>query len=93
MAFTGDSIKLKVHFKDFDGQYVDPTNITLKVYNETKEQLGETINITETNKISIGIYEYNYTLPNADSDLILEFSGSNSGSPIIIRKTINITFV
>ena len=92
MAFTGEAIKLRVHFKDFDGQLVDPTNITLKIFNSNKEQQGETIAITETNKISIGIYEYNYTLPNTDGELILEFAGNNSGSPIVIRKTINVTF-
>ncbi|MDD2288025.1 MAG: hypothetical protein PHY55_04240 [Bacteroidales bacterium] len=93
MAFTGDTVKLKVHFKDFDGQVVDPVGITLKVFNERKEQIGQTINITETNKIEMGIYEYTYTLPDVDGDLILEFAGNNSGSPIVVRKSINITFV
>jgi hypothetical protein len=66
LALIGDSIKLKVHFKDFDGQYVDPTDIKLKIYNQQKEQIGTDFNITSENRESTGIYFYNYQIPNTD---------------------------
>ena len=93
MALIGDSIKLKVHFKDFDGQYVDPTDIKFKIYNQQKEQIGTNVDITYENRESVGVYTYNYQIPNTEDCLIFEFSGNNSGVPILIRKSLNITFV
>lgn len=29
MIYQGDTVRLKAHFKSFDGQSIDPTNITL----------------------------------------------------------------
>lgn len=90
MPLIGDTIKLHVEFKSFANAYIDPNPITFKVFDYDEVQIGSTINITSSNKISTGIYEYDYIIPNGDSPFItVEFQGSNvEGSVVTIRENI-----
>ncbi|WP_003545433.1 hypothetical protein [Desulfotomaculum nigrificans] len=85
MALINDTVRLKVNFKTFDGTAVDPTNITLKIYDD-KKQLIETISIDDTNKLNVGVYFYDYIIPSGEEDLYIEFQGLLNNKPIVTRK-------
>ncbi|WP_066639694.1 hypothetical protein [Desulfolucanica intricata] len=87
MVLIGDTVRLKVFFKTFDGTAVDPTNITLKIYDDTQQEI-ETININDTNKINVGVYFYDYVIPSGEGDLYFEFTGLVNNLPIVTRKLI-----
>ena len=73
MALSGNTVRLKCEFKTFDDEYDDPSNITLKIFDRDKVQIGATIDITDEYKTDAGIYEYDYTIP-ALSTLIDDLS-------------------
>lgn len=92
MAITNNTIRLRAEFKTFDDIYANPTTITFKVYTTSRRQVGTTVNITDSNRISTGIYEYDYTVPTNYTDLVYEFSGTLEGHTITGRSTIECTF-
>ena len=73
MALSGNTVRLKCEFKTFDDEYDDPDNITLKIFDKDKVQVGATIEITDAYKTDTGKYEYDYTIP-ALSTLIEDLS-------------------
>jgi len=87
MVLINDTVRLKVYFKTFDGIAVDPTNITLKIYDDN-QQILETISIDDTNKINVGIYFYDYIIPSGEGDIYFEFAGLVNNLPIVTRKLI-----
>jgi len=88
MAIIGNTIKLKAEFKTFSDVYANPTDITLKIFNKNRKQIGTTIDITDADKISTGIYLYEYTLPYGYNELVYEFAGILEGDIILGRSTI-----
>ncbi|PMC34751.1 hypothetical protein CJ195_21830 [Bacillus sp. UMB0899] len=88
---TGDTVRLKVHFKTFDGVSVDPTDIKLKIY-ETDKTLYEEITITDTDKLSKGVYFYDYLPASELNEFIFEFAGSYNNKPILSRGKVTISF-
>lgn len=101
MALTGDTVQLQVQFKTFDGNAIEPTNVALKIYKPTSLntfELLETISLSETEKVGVGEYHYNYTIPtelNASSInfIVYEFSGLYQNSTTLARGKVNIRFV
>lgn len=89
----GDTIKLDCEFKNFAGQYADPTDITLKLYDEKQRQIGITIDIISTYKISTGIYEYPYVVPGGYENITYEYSGILESNPTTKRYTFYPKFV
>lgn len=86
MPFIGDTVKLRVEFKTFAGVAVDPATITLKIYDYDKTLLT-TVDITSTYKISTGVYEYNYTIPDGSYPAIVyEFSGTNVEGSVALSR-------
>lgn len=92
MAIQGDTVRLGVEFRDFDGYLVDPSSITLKIYSVKKEILLS-ISITASDKVSTGIYEYDYVLPFGHSKLYYEWGSVIGTNPAIERGTIDVEFV
>ena len=87
MPLIGDTIRLKGEFKDFDGVYVDPANVALKIYAGNKKQLGEDIT---PDRVGLGKYQYDYVIPgDVIGPLYFEFSGEIDGKPILGRATID----
>lgn len=84
----GNTVKLRAEFRDYEGVLYDPSSIELKIYNPSKTQLGNTISITDNDKVSVGIYEYEYTIPIGTGNLTYEFKGVTGGMPVIGRGTI-----
>ena len=89
MALNGNTVRLKAEFKTFAGVYADPTNITLKIYDCHKYQVGTTISITTADKTALGVYEYDYTIPLGYEELTYEFSGLLEDTVILGRSTID----
>lgn len=91
MAFQGDTIRLKVYFKDYSNRVVDPSGITLNVYNGQLDNI-ESISITDSDKENIGVYFYDYVLPDDIPELIFEFRGLHNNKPILTREKVKIHF-
>ena len=43
MALAGDTVRLKCHFKTFDGQLIDPADVKLTIYDTNKQLIEEFI--------------------------------------------------
>ncbi len=94
MALVGDSVRLIVRFRTFDGNPVDPTDVKLRILDgETYDEV-ESITITEDNKSDVGVYEYDYVVPVGDSaTLIYEYSGTYNDKPILSRGSFGRVFI
>lgn len=82
-----DTIRLNVEFKDFNGNVIQPNDVTLKIYN-TKKELLETITegiVQERTK-----YYYDYLA--TDSDFIFEFSGFYNDKAVLSRQLVTVKF-
>ena len=91
MMYEGDTVRLGVHFKTFDGVSVDPENIKLHIYDKTKLHI-ESIDITDTDKQKIGVYFYDYFLADELNEFIFEFVGKHNNKPILSRGKVKIKF-
>ncbi|MEK4949094.1 hypothetical protein NST12_01730 [Bacillus sp. FSL W8-1127] len=91
MALAGDTIRLKCHFKTFDGQSVEPTDVKLTIYDSNKQQI-EQITLTDSDKENIGVYFYDYVLPDDKPEIIFEFRGLYNEKPILSRGKVKIQF-
>lgn len=83
----GDTARLCVQFRDFNGNAINPEEVKLMIY-DTNELLTETITEGIVD-LSQGNYFYDYT---ADSDFIYEFSGIYFGNPVIARQAVQVKF-
>jgi len=92
MALAGDTVRLKCHFKTFDGQSVESENVQLIIYDSNKQQI-EQITLDDTNKENIGVYFYDYVLPDDKHEIIFEFRGVYNEKPILVRDSVKIEFV
>lgn len=89
VPYAGDTIKIKGSFKTFEGVLADPASITLKIY-DTINNLLTTINVTATNKISAGVYEVNYTIPDGYQALYYEWHCVQGDSPQVTMGKITV---
>ncbi|EFV79046.1 hypothetical protein HMPREF1013_00675 [Bacillus sp. 2_A_57_CT2] len=88
----GDTIQLRVNFKNFKGELVDPDNVKLTIYKSDKTQI-EQIAITDSDKESVGIYFYDYTPASELNEIIFEFAGSYNSKPILARGKVELKFI
>ncbi|WP_328797233.1 hypothetical protein [Heyndrickxia sporothermodurans] len=84
-------MRLKCHFKTFDGKSVDPVDVKLTIYNSKKEQI-EQIPLSDTNKENVGVYFYNYVPASELNEFIFEFAGSYNSKPILSRGRVEVKF-
>ncbi|QNG59437.1 hypothetical protein H4O14_16800 [Bacillus sp. PAMC26568] len=91
MILKGDTVRLKCHFKTFDGSSVDPTNITLTIYEDADMHL-ETIQITDTNRLGLGVFYFDYVTASELNEFIFEFAGSHNNKPILARGKVKMQF-
>lgn len=57
-----DTVELRINVKDKDGNLVDPSALTLYIYNPS-ETLKSTVVISSLTHESLGVYYYNYSIP------------------------------
>lgn len=87
----GDTVRLKVYFKDFNSKAIDPQNVTLSIFKSNKELL-EQFNLTESNKSEKGVYFYDYS-PTDLTEFVYEFKGLHNDKPILVREKVKTTFI
>ena len=92
MAKIGNTVKLVAEFRDFDGKLADPDVVYLRVYDNLKNQIGATIEITEDFKTSLGVYKYPYVIPNGSGTITYEFTGLIEGNPCVGRGSVSRTW-
>lgn len=100
MAYIGDTIKICCTFKAFNGNYADPIDIKFSVYDLAKTKIGNTIVLTDENKIEVGIYEIIYTIPNElellvdikSEYLVIEIEGVLENTIVVSRKKLPINW-
>jgi hypothetical protein len=94
MPLIGNTIRLHASFYNFSEVLTDPTSITLKFFDQRRNQVGTDITIGIGEKISTGVYEYDYTIPNINSNaLIYEFKGIIGGFASLSRGIIALRWV
>jgi hypothetical protein len=92
MAVIGNTIKLRAEFKDYEGNLCDPDSVELRILDNMKRQLGDTMIVSTIYRVSTGIYEYPFVVPDGAGQLTYEFRGTIEGNPAIGRGTITRTW-
>jgi len=86
MITIGDTVRLKVEFKNWTGVLASPEDVKLKLYRSKNEPIGTTIDVEP---VSTGKYQYDWTVPADASKLIyFEYSGTLEGKSITGRMKI-----
>lgn len=93
MATSGDTVRLTATFKNFADALTDPTEITVKFYDQSKVQIGSTVTLDASNKDSTGVYHYDYIVPSGYKKIYYEFCGIIDDYPSVERDIIQVTFV
>lgn len=87
VPIIGDTIRLTAQFKNWTGELDDPSDVSVLVYDQNRNELatiaGASVINTETGK-----YYAEYVVPDVKM-LIYEFTGILEGSVITQRKTLN----
>lgn len=88
----GDTIQLRVYFKDFKGVTVDTENVTLTIYDKQQEIIEQFI-LDDTNRLDLGVFYYDYTPASELDEFIFEFAGSYLNKPILARDSVKLSFI
>lgn len=91
MIYSGDTVRLKVNFRTFNGQAINPDNVTLTIYDNEHNQI-EQYELDDTHQEDVGVYFYDYITPDDENEIIFEFKGTYNNYPIIVRDTLEINF-
>ncbi|GGJ77105.1 hypothetical protein GGR02_003019 [Anoxybacillus voinovskiensis] len=92
MALAGDTVRLRCHFRSFDGQNIDPADVKLRIY-DTQKQLIEEFILDDSQKENVGIFYFDYILPDDKQEIIFEFRGLYDGKPILTRGQVKIKYI
>ena len=84
MPLIGDTIRLKSEFKDFDGEYVDPEDVKVVIYNSRYKEVEE----YAPDRTALGKYHLDYTVPSGTTNtMYFEFKGTIGGKPVLGRSS------
>lgn len=92
MIYSGDTVRLKVNFRTFNGQAIDPDDVTLTFYDVNQEQI-EQFTLNDTNREDVGVFFMDYVVPDDKQEVIFEFRGIHRDMPIIVRDKLEINFI
>ena len=87
----GDTVRLKVNFKDFNGQSVNPSDVKLTIYDINKIQIEQFV-LDDTYKLDVGVFFYDYVPAGELNEFIFEFVGMVNNKPILSRDSVKIHF-
>lgn len=94
MALIGDTIRLIVRFRNFSGNPVNPIDVKLRILDGDSFEEIESITVTDENKTDVGVYEYDYVVPEGDSKfLVYEYSGTYNDKPVLTRGSFHRAFI
>lgn len=89
MPVRGNTVTLKVVFRDQAGTALDPTgDVTLRVLDPNGNELLSTTDVTKT---GTGAYEKDYVIPDDHTFVDYEFSATVQGTVELGRKQLVIT--
>ncbi|MFD2703922.1 hypothetical protein [Salibacterium lacus] len=91
MAYTGDTVRMKVYFRSLEGNAINPNDVTLTLFDKEKQEI-ESMTLDTSNQEDEGVYFYDYVIPDDKQKIIFEFRGSINNKPIVSRGTIEPTF-
>jgi hypothetical protein len=90
MMQSGDTIKLRATFKDWNGQLADPDSVEVAVY-DSRDRPIESATLSADSKESTGVYNYIYT-PLSPGIYTVEFKGNLGGYPSVQRIRLDVVF-
>lgn len=88
--YQGDSCRLKVKFKSFTGQPINPVDVKLIIY-DNKKNIIETI--TDLVQEGTGQFYFDYIPAPELNEFIFEFVGSYNSKPILSRGKVEVKFI
>ncbi|WP_449355585.1 hypothetical protein ACUL41_06995 [Virgibacillus natechei] len=92
MALQGDTVRLKVHFKTFEGVSIEPSNIELVIYDNKQEEV-ETLLVDALTNEGTGQYYCDYEISDDIFEFfIFEYGGLHNDKSILSRGKVDIQF-
>ena len=88
-VFSGDTARLYVEFRDFEGVTINPDTVTLTIYNEDESVLKTITNDKIIQHEDAYFYDYTHKEP---TNYIYEFNGMYKKMPIIARANVSVIF-
>jgi len=88
MVIRGNTYRLKGVFKNKDGDFVDPTSVTVIIYGQGQQKLNEFTPM----RSSTGKYYIDLTLNETDCIGFFEFKGLINSMPYLMRKQFNYVY-
>lgn len=88
-VFSGDTARLYVEFKDFEGNTIHPDTVTITIYHEDETVFKTITNDKITKHDDSYFYDYTHKEP---TNYIYEFNGKYKNLPIVARAHVNVIF-
>ena len=82
MTFVNSTVKVHMEFVTANGSHADATNIKLNIY-DLNSVLIESVDITDADKISTGVYEKDYTVPAGYTEVVAQVVGQVGNATIV----------
>ena len=86
----GDTIRLSATFKDFSRNLVDPSAMSLKVYDSTGTAVISKV-LADLTRESVGVYRYDWTTT-TNGDYIYEYSGTLASGAVVIFDNFSVVY-
>lgn len=88
IAVVGNTMKFICTYRNWEGEITDPISPSVVIYNGNGKELITKENLTGINRISRGIYQYLFRVPNGTSSIVVEFSGVVDNRVVLSRREI-----
>ncbi len=86
----GDTVRLKVHFRDLDGAQAPVRETQLSIYKQEDNSVLQSITNDFINMDSLGVFYYDYV---ASEPFIYEFKATYKNRPIVVREKVDVKFI
>jgi uncharacterized protein YfaS (alpha-2-macroglobulin family) len=91
--FSGDTVRFTAEFRDYPepetpGDLIDPDPVTVRVLDAE----GTSIHTGTPSNDSLGIFSYEYTVPNDPGTYYIEFKGIVNSKPEVKRYKFKVKF-
>lgn len=84
VPLVGNTVRITAKFHSFSGTLADPEGIKLTFYDFSNKQIGDSVPITAANRISAGVYSYDYVIPSGYKRIYYQFIGQQEKEPMIV---------